>query len=51
MDLDVTAGGFCGVVLAGGTDSMINPLGVAGKKVKHHYDIPTDFYRLYRYDV
>ncbi|MBA4334262.1 MAG: cyclopropane-fatty-acyl-phospholipid synthase, partial [Methylobacterium sp.] len=26
---------------------MHNPLGVAGKKVKHHYDIPTDFYRLW----
>lgn len=26
---------------------MHNPLGVAGKKVKHHYDIPTAFYRLW----
>ena len=26
---------------------MHNPIGVAGKKVKHHYDIPTDFYRLW----
>src|SRR6478752_4748548 len=26
---------------------MHNPLGVAGKKVKHHYDIPTEFYRLW----
>ncbi|MGF7052107.1 cyclopropane-fatty-acyl-phospholipid synthase [Bosea sp. OAE752] len=26
---------------------MHNPLGAAGKKVKHHYDIPTDFYRLW----
>lgn len=26
---------------------MHNPLGVAGQKVKHHYDIPTAFYRLW----
>jgi cyclopropane-fatty-acyl-phospholipid synthase len=26
---------------------MHNPLGLAGKRVKHHYDIPTDFYRLW----
>ena len=26
---------------------MHNPLGVAGRRVKHHYDIPTDFYRLW----
>jgi len=26
---------------------MHNPLGAAGKKVKQHYDIPTEFYRLW----
>lgn len=26
---------------------MHNPLGAAGKKVKHHYDIPTEFYKLW----
>lgn len=26
---------------------MHNPLGLAGKKVAHHYDIPTEFYRLW----
>jgi cyclopropane-fatty-acyl-phospholipid synthase len=26
---------------------MHNPMGIAGKRVKHHYDIPTDFYRLW----
>jgi cyclopropane-fatty-acyl-phospholipid synthase len=26
---------------------MHNPLGLAGKRVKHHYDIPTEFYRLW----
>lgn len=30
---------------------MHNPLGVAGKKVKHHYDIPTEFYRLWLDDT
>lgn len=30
---------------------MHNPLGVAGRKVKHHYDIPTEFYRLWLDDT
>lgn len=30
---------------------MHNPLGVAGQKVKHHYDIPTAFYRLWLYET